>query len=569
LRLAAVRSIFPQANISLSEAGGIVAVFLLIMFAPNGPLSNLYSAGIILSFVFVALLTRNIMAIGATAFCISLVCRFLFSVSIWGDQSWIQWYSVSSLLTGHNIYLGSPLAGMSMAAYMPMGDLFGGVLIGLGIQKYWLVWHVIVCCLLAVPVVVRPGVVSLAVFIATANIWAFYDYTNGGGSLEIAFAVLIAAISFYRAGYVTVSVVCFAFVACLRQPDTLLAPFVLILLWREKDWKNIKLFCCLLLLFGGIYILLDPKGFYLYAIKLFELYHQMYFNEHNGLLQNYSISSIPHLFGVNDLVPWREWSWIYNPILFIGEIGLLVIAWRSKSRDTILTLAVIATLFVYILVRGYSNYSYVLATALPFAALLIPPSTGRTFFSRTWATGIGTLLFSFGAMAFLFFLWGKAESIAGSLHPDPPVTIAETRLLQSGSPAKQIPNLDGSNERHTELLTVAKLEFSFAEPVYLSDMRLAGDHVQIMKIKGVDIPWATEPESWGAMTKGRIEYSTDGTSFTLLREITNNVTYSAYPVSISLPRTAAPIRVVRLSAEKMYLESKHWILGNVEFLGHR
>jgi hypothetical protein len=56
---------------------------------------------------------------------------------------------------------------------------------GIRVARPWRPQCILIACrfLLAVPVVMSSGATSLAVFIATANIYGLYDYTTKGGTL--------------------------------------------------------------------------------------------------------------------------------------------------------------------------------------------------------------------------------------------------------------------------------------------------------------------------------------------------------------------------------------------------
>ncbi len=111
------------------------------------------------------------------------------------------------------------------------------------------------------------------------------------------------------------------------------------------------------------------------------------------------------------------------------------------------------------------------------------------------------------------------------------------------------------------------LEFDFAEPIIPEAVRLAGDHVPIQKIKGIDIWWATRTQARGSIWRGTVEYSSDGNVFELPREFGNTLTYEAFPVTIKLPKTEKPARAVRIKALELYDKHDQWMLGNAEFFG--
>jgi hypothetical protein len=556
-------------NLTLQETGCMMAIWIGMQMISQVPTRTPYSALFMLGVLLFIGLVRNVAAITAVVVAVGIAVRIGFPISSWQDQHWAQWYSISSLATGHNIMIRSPWAGMSMAAYLPTGDLFGGLFIALGIQKYWYVWQFIVPLLYALPAAMAPCATTLAVFLGMVWFWPYADYTNAGGNLEIELAVMIAAIVAYRHGRKTASVIFFAFAAMMRQPEIVIIPFVFVLLWHEKDYFRIKLFAALLFLFGGVYILLDPAGAYIYEFKIYDAFQQSFFNDNQGLLGNYSISSIPHAFGIKDQVPWDDWKSIYMPLTAAGILTLLAAAWRTRKRDTILFLTVLAPVFVYVLARGYAQLHYVVATVFPLLALAGPSDRPRKPFERSFTGSLAFLILWIGIAPLAIFAVGKTSETIRSIRNPPVIPIAHTILVGFNGYKTDVPNMDGTDEHHQLCWMNQSLEFDFAEPVVPSEMRLTSDHVRIQKVKGIDIWWATPTQSRGIIWKGTVEYSIDGTTFQPPREFDNTLIYTAFPVTINLPKTTAPVRAVRLHAKELYLHHDQWVLGNVEFFGHR
>lgn len=556
-------------NLTLSEAGGALLLWMAMLLLPLAPLSTRYSAGMVFLFVFATLVSRNIAVIAGFVFGLNLATRFAFPVSSWHDQHWVQWSSISAVLTGHNIFDTSPLSGTSLSNYMPMGDLFGGVFIALGIQQYWQVWHVIAVCLFVLPCLFSPSFATLLIFIGCTCCYGFNDYTTGGGTLEIGVATTIAAIAMYRAGLIIPSLIIFAFASQFRQPAVMLIPFVLLLLWRERNLQGIAIFLAALFLFGGVFMLLNLSAAYEYLFRIWDKYHQELFNYVPGLNANYSVSSLPHIFGIDDSVPWTQWKPIYMPLTLLSVGALFFIACRSKSSDTILGLALWATLFVYLFSRGYSQFHYVLSACFPFAALLYPGRPASAAFPKYSAKALAFVILWIGTIPVALF---AASSIA-TLFDNPgalsPIPIAHTfEIPQAGSPVP-IPNLDGADaNRHTFPLG-SSLQITFNAPADVSAIRLSGDHIGMMTIKGVPMRYATETEMRGIVTDGSFDYSGPNTIFRPLMHFRNSVNYSMYSAVISLPRTAGLVSSLRLTPRALYLDQREWILGKVEVFARR
>jgi hypothetical protein len=554
-------------NLSMQEAGCLMAVWIAMQMSAQIPTRTPYSALFMLGILFFIALTRNVAAIATVVLLTGIAIRIGFPISSWEDQHWTQWYSISSLATGHNIMLRSPWAGMSMAAYLPTGDLFGGLFIALGIQKYWYVWQIITPLLYVVPVALAPSATTLAVFIGLSWFWPYADYTNGGGNLEIELAVLIAAIAAYRYGRKTAAIIFFAFAAMMRQPAIVIIPFVFVLLWHEKDYARMKLFALFLFLFGGIYILLDPSGAYQYEYRIYDAFQDSFFNDNQGLLGNYSVSSIPQAFGINDQLPWNAWKSVYFPITAAGLLTILVVAYRAKKRDTVMFMLVMAPVFVYVLARGYAQLHYVVASVCPMLALAGPASQPRRTFERYFTRGLAFLILWIGLAPLAIYAAGKAGDIVERMRPEPVLPIAQTILVGADGNNMVIPTPDGTDARRPLCWLNQGLEFDFAQPVSPDEMRLTGDHVPIQTIKGVKIWWATRTESRGSIWRGTVEYSTDGKTFQPPQEFRNTLTYEAFPVTISLPKPSQPVRAIRLRAQELYVHYDQWFVGNVEFLG--
>ena len=462
-----------------------MVLWLGMLMLPLAPLNTRYTGVAVLLFLAVAFGTRNVLAIGATTAVLNLAARLLLSGSSWSDQHWVQWSSISALLTGHSMFSESPLYRFSLSSYMPAGDLFGGLFIALGMQRYWLVWHVLVVCLVSLPLILSPGLAALMVLIGACSFYPFVDYTTGGGTLEIAYAILIGAIALFRVtGLRSASIVLFAFSAMLRQPSLVLIPFLLLILYRARDFRGILLFSAALFLFGGIYIVTDPAGAYRYLYAVWDGYHQELFNITPGLQANYSISAIPHALGVPDTVAWYGWKPVYLPLTLLGISGLFAAAWFRKRHEEVLFLGMLATASVYILSRGYAQFGYVCTVFVPLIAFLAPARNPPSLAGRRFAQGLAVVVFWIGAApAFLYaasWMVLKVEQAKPS-RVVPPISVAELLPLQA--PAA-LPLIDGDDSHRQEFPMSATVEFRLPRPEMLTGLRLSCDHVPVQELKG-------------------------------------------------------------------------------------
>jgi len=378
---------------------------------------------------------------------------------------------------------------------------------------------------------------------------------------------MVGAIVCYRHGRKTAAIIFFAFATLLRQPYITLVPFVFILLWHERDWARMKLYAGLLIAFGGVYILLDPVGAYWYEYRIWDLFQESFYIDNGGLMGNYSVSSIPHAFGIPDAVPWNGWKWIYLPLTALGELILLGIAWRSRKRDTVLFTAILAPAFVYILARGYAQFHYVLASAMPFFAMIVPVEAVKNAWERYLSRALAVFVLWTGLCPLAIFAVEKTASKVEGWRRLQKLPIAHTILVGIDGNNIEFPTPDGS-DAHRQLCWMNQgLEFDFPEPLRPVTMTLATDHIPVQEVKGVMIPWATETEARGIITLGTVEYSEDGKTFQAPKEFKNTVTYAAFPVTIDLPRAGHAVRAVRLRARELYLHHDQWVIGNVTFSG--
>ncbi len=555
-------------KLTFRETAVVVVLWLGMLMLPLAPLASRYAAGGVILFLSVAFLTRNILPIATVAAVLNLAGRFYRPGSSFHDQHWVQWSSMSSLLTGHNIFATSPIYNFSLSSYMPMGDLFGGLLIAIGIQQYWLVWHVLIVCLVALPLVLSPSFTTLLMFIAFSSFYPFSDYTTGGGTLEIAYAVTIAAIALFRTHRLgSYGLVLFAFAVMFRQPATVMAPFLVLILWRERDIGKLRMFGFLLFLFGGIYILEDPPGAFHYLYEVWNGYHQELFNTKPGLVLNYSIASLPQIFGVSDAVAWYNLRPFYGPILLAGLGSLFVIAWSRKNREEILFLGVLASASVYVLSRGFSQYSYLCTAFFPLAGFWYPVEGRPSVEGRRFAKSLVLVMIWIGGAPAIFYILTWASRKADELRPRQVIHALEVRQDQN-SAAPQ-PVLDGSPTSHAAFSMPSTVRFRLPNPERLSGVRLSCDPVSVQIIKGVPMPYPSDTQMRGAITEGELEWSADGTNFLPLEHFHNAATYCIWPVTIAIPETPRPIAAIRLKATQLYLDQQEWVLGNVEFLRRR
>ena len=562
-------SVRPGLTLTMQQTGMVVVLWLGMLMLPLAPLNTRYSGVAVLLFLAVAFGTRNVLAIGATTVILNLAARLLLPGSSWSDQHWVQWSSISALLTGHSMFSESPLYRFSLSSYMPAGDLFGGLFIALGVQRYWLVWHVLVVCLLSLPLVVAPGLETLMVLIGSCSFYPFVDYTTGGGTLEIAYAVLIAAITLFRATRLrSASLILFAFSAMLRQPSLVLIPFLVLILYQARDFRRIQLFFGALFLFGGIYIVTDTAGAYRYLYAVWDGYHQELFNITPGLQANYSISAIPHALGVPDTVAWYGWKRVYLPLTLLGISGLFAAAWFRKRHEEILFLGILATASVYVLSRGYAQFGYVCTVFFPLIAFVAPAPNPSSLAGRRFAQSLAVAVFWIGATPALLYaaswmLLQVEQAKPGRMVQ--PIFVAE--LLPSQAPAA-LPLIDGDDAHRQEFPLSATVEFRLPRPEMLKGMRLSCDHIPVQELKGVWMPYPTELQMGGAITDGLIEGSEDGVNFHPVQLFRNAATYCNWPVTIPIAATPRPLLAVRLKASKLYLDQASWTLGNVEFVVH-
>ncbi len=548
----------------------MVALWMALLMLPLAPLNNRFSGAGVLLFVAVAFATRNILAIGVTSALLNVACRLLIQNSSWQDQHWVQWSSISSLLTGHNLFSTSPLYRFSLSSYMPAGDLFGGLLIALGIQRYWLIWHVLVVCLVALPVMLSPSFATLLIFIAFSCFYPFCDYTTAGGTLEIGYALAIASIALFRSRrLLTASIVMFAFSAMFRQPALTMIPFLALILWRAHDFRRFLLFAVLLSLFGGIYIVTDPAGAYHYLYEVWNEYHQEIFNDASGLQRNYSISALPHALGIADAVTWYRWNAFYPPITLAGIAVLFGIAWFRKSAEEILFLGMLSSIATYLLSRGYAQFIYVCTAFFPLVAFAYPLTSSEPLIGRRFAQCLSMVLVWFGAAPAVLAVAGLAIRMVDEARPSATLHAAATQEILPTSQVIGIAPMNGADAPSHILAPSAALQFQLPSPEYVTGIRLSCDQIPIQSLKGVLMPYPTEVQMRGAITEGLVEGSEDGRQFFPVRHFYNAATYCIWPVTIPLLRTQRPVTFLRLRPIKLYLDQQQWNLGNVEFIARR
>lgn len=543
--------------LTLGQAGSVVVVWLACwLLGGNAPIHEQWTAPLVVGFILLSLLSRNMYWIAASGALISLGFRWAVQVSHWHDISWGQWYSISSLLSGHSMFESSPLTGMSLANYLPLGNLYGGLLIALGIHDYWNVWHVIVLALLLLPVLLRPSLPALLVFLAAANYFPFSDYTTGGGSVEISYALTFAAIFLFRSGMLDGAVVLFAWASMVRQPSLMLIPFVALLLWQARDWRRLKLFALLLLLFGGLFLILDPWNAYEATYGIWAPYAQELFNGNGGLKANFSISTLLATLA-GPQVAWDQWHALYFPLTLASIAALLTVAWKSGRRDTVLALAVTATIFVYILARGYAQLHYVIGTAAPFLAFVIKPAR-RPEQIGTWMAGALVMaLLWLGIMPVPLFATGKCLQLWTALRANgPEAAIASEAIV---TPFSRLPIPVAT---HDFFLTESA-EFELSRPSAVAALVISGEHVSMTNVHGVPLPYANENQRRGALTSGVVEASVDGRDFFELLRFHPAGSYNAYPLRLDLPATPQPVRFLRLRPLATYDHHPAWILGQV------
>lgn len=553
-------------NLMLPDAAMPAAAWLASLLLVNAPATARYSAAMTVGVTLLCIASRNLYAIAALLFGVNVLTRWFYQVSFWHDQVWVQWSSVSALMDGRNFYSYSELLGPSFSAYLPMGNLFGGLLIAAGIHSYWNFWHLFTAVLWMLPFLAAPSLRTLLLFVLLANYAPLYDYTTAGGTAEISAALTYAAahiLSFPGHRSLLLPGLLFgAFTAMFRQQGLMLAPFVALVAWRRGGMRMLAIFAAMLAVCGGLYIAANPAGAIQASFRTVAVHAaEFHLQTRGGLAQNHTILALLR-FLLPEVVLWRQFETAYPIIAGSACLLLFWMATRKESSRRAMALGVAATVALMVFSRGHATIHYLVAAMLPFFAFAGPdpgPPPRAAYGIAVKATAAILGLFAVVPLGIL----AVGLAVRAPL-PDRPLRVAGFESISAGGARRALPAPDGRFEHGAHLQLPAAIEAKLAEPSPVGHVLLAGA-VQYPRISGDVLYYQpASQDSLGSLTEGEIHGSADGETFTLLTRFKLARNYNAAPALIAVPGTASLLRAIRIVPVRSFGNHTHWWVGRLE-----
>lgn len=515
---------------------------------------------------------RNINLAAIIFFVLNVVFRYLNQLSHWPDQIFVQNFGLSSLLSGVNIYSSNNLAGQSFSYYLPMGSLFGSLPIYFGFENYWDFYHVLVPLLFMIPYIHNQSMTNIAVFIVTAFFFPLVDYTTGGGNVELSYAFLLPGIYLLiHNKNVLCALTLLSFGIMLRQPSIFLIPFVFLVLFRDYSKYYVAAFLGLLFMAGGWYIIRDFDGFLQSNFRSSTSFQEIWYIRNGGLKTNFSISTLLQYFGIKDA--WHLNSNIYLLFTLLVDFALIVYTcvayFKYKiDRKAVLSLGILASLFVYVLARGFTMLHYVMSCAFVFLAFyctasesLVQPSL--QFRKNNVLPVLLTRLVS--VVVFLIILcpfllsvfYSKNHNSSGQLK-------FSTYFIKPNSSSSEEINV--SLDRVGNQLPVGgSIILKLDKTLYVSDLELDGEMFQPTKIEGIDVGnYPSGDKVTGFIRRGVLMGSNDGVEYSKISNIDNLINYHVFPIKLNVNATVQYLKIV---VNEAYDGAKSISIGNILIFG--
>jgi hypothetical protein len=531
----------------------IVFLMMFMLYVGQAPVGKEIYVTLIICSLFFIMVFRNINLAAMVLFLLNIYFRLYNQISHWPDQIFVQNYGLSSLLSGFNIYSNDNLAGQSFSYYLPMGSLFGSLPIYFGIEHYWNLYHLIIPVLFMVPFIHNQSIINLSVFIVTAFFFPLVDYTTGGGNVELNYAFLLPGIYLLiHNKNIFCALVFLSFGIMLRQPNIFIIPFVLMVLFKEHSKLYTKFFVIMLFLAGGWYIVKDVDGFLQSNFRDSISFQEIWYIRNGGLKTNFSISTILHFFGFKDA--WYLNNNIYLSFIISANILLILYTYivYSKNRidaKAVLSLGIVASLFVYVLSKGFTLLHYILSCCFLFLSFYCSPyrnyneytsiiSSGSCYLSNLITRVIAGVVVLLIVIPFSFSIFIPKYTY----HSD---STKYTSFVQYPNEST-IREISLSPDRvGTSIPTGGSIILQFDNPLYISEIEVLGEKFQRTFIEGVDVGnYPGGNKTTGFIKKGILMGSNDGLNFYKISDVNNVVNYHVYPVRFKVERNLKYIKIV-------------------------
>lgn len=554
--------------------GGIVNVALLFAVGLI-PGSAHYSSALVPALYFalaaLLLLSRSLFWAWAATFAAFVAARLL-PVDGWHDQTFVQLSSLAALLSGHGIYDPDNGLGMSWSIYLPMANLLAAFPVWFLGAKFWNFFQILVPLIYSLPLFVAPSQTTFRLFLVLAGFAPFAGMTGRGNALEIAVATLFAGFWLLLRGHqLPLAAALLAYGALLRQPLLFLVPFVALALWRLRARRALAAFGAVLVFGGLVHVLRNPRGFFAATFGAWPDFADQWFNR-VGTIGNYTISTILAALGDEGAFErGRQPAYLF--LLALSLAVLAVVAWRARSIGSSVVCAILATVLVHVLNRGFVHFHYVAAALFPAFAFVgreaersrpgveerRPASAGE----RLLVGAVGAAVAVLVATPLLLAIVGEVRSWRAARGT--PVELASlhdgsrpvTWILRQHEPPIDAVQLDVRRRFRIEL----------EAPTVPRELVLLGARIRPRVVDGLTMIYPIPLEVAGFLRSGRVEGSIDGFRWRPLARFRTWAHPSFYPTRIALDSGGAPVRYLRLLDGATWWGQESWLLGGVEVRG--
>ncbi|MEO8275037.1 MAG: hypothetical protein ABI639_02400 [Thermoanaerobaculia bacterium] len=500
----------------------------------------------------------------------------------WSDQTFVQFSALASLLSGHGIYDPHSALGVSWSIYLPMADLLAAFPIWFLGAKFWVFFQVGVVAILSLPFFVAPSQTTFRLFLGLVTFAPFAGLTGKGSALEVSVAVLVVGFwLLLRERHLSLAAGLLAYGALLRQPLLFIVPFVGLALARLRAWRALLVFSAVLVFGGLVHVLRNPMGFFAAAFGIWADFADQWF-QMRGRQGNFSISSLLAFFGDSGAAD-RARQPFYLVVLALALCGLAIAAWRGRTTENAIACAIVATLLVHVLNRGFVLFHYLAAAAMPAFAFAgwskplarrpLPGEPAASGLEGMLAAGIGSALLILVVTPLVLAAVGEVRSFRAA--PGPLVEIVSVREGDEDLTPSLRAQMRSATELGTlelvgavELDTHKALEIGLAYPAQPDELVLRGARIDVREVAGVNLVYPSEREVVGFLRSGRIEGSADGRAWHSVGRFRTVIHPSFFPTRIELDTRGEPVRFLRIVDGRTWWGQKEWMFGGISVHSH-
>jgi len=489
----------------------------------------------------------------------------------WSDQDFVQLASLSSLLSGHGIYYQWGELGTCWSIYAPTGSLlatFPVWFLGAGWPRFYQLFVLLVA---STPFLIAPSRRTFRLFVVLALFFPLMGTTATGNALELSVVTLLVGYwLLLRGRALGASGALLGFGALLRQPLLLQIPFLALAFYRARARRGLLSFAAVVGLGGALHVLRNPTGFLHATVGLWPDFADQWFAK-LGAPGNYSISTPLSLLVGPAAFDRAQGRWYFALLALVLGV-LAVAAWRARTTEGRLACALGASLAGYVTLRGFVQFHYLVAAALPalaFPAAETPEDDPQPAERPGAARGRAALAVALEGVVALLVATPWVLALVGQAGDRPPVgEELAVRSVEARSADGAARTIDLSlPEAPAHLRDGERLVVELADAAEPTELDLVGARIPRRWVDGVVLTYPVESEVTEFLVSGAVEASQDGASWWRVATFDAPLHPSVYPRRIRLEAQGRRARYLRVVPFETWRDAPAWALGGVRVFG--